>query len=96
MMNTGHEVGGLKKPSDSARIDITLTEEENASRVMFSVNSDCQLTLTFEEARLLAIRIIMAANRAETRSNLKRNRMSLSPTTETAAKAGWFNQAFAK
>jgi hypothetical protein len=96
MMNTDHEVGGLKTPLDSSRFDITLTEDEIGNLIVFSVNSDCQMKLTYEDARTLAIRIISAANRAEIRSNLKRNSMKLSRTNEAETRSGWFHQAFVK
>jgi hypothetical protein len=54
------------------------------------------MKLTYEDARTLAIRIISAANRAEIRSNLKRNSMKLSRTNEAETRSGWFHQAFVK
>lgn len=95
-MNAGHEVGGLDVAPESNKLDITLSEDQSGDLIVFSVNSDCQIKLTYEDARQLAIRIISAANRAEIRSNLRRNSMGLSRSTDAATKAGWFHQAFAK
>lgn len=96
-MNSNHEGGAIKEPSESAQnIDISLTEDDNGNFVVFSLNSDCQIKLTLEEARSLAIRLIMATNRAETRSNLMQSSVNLSRKAQAATKVGWFHQAFAK
>jgi hypothetical protein len=96
MMNAVHEQGSLDVQPESSKFDISLTEDENGNLIVFSIDNDCKLKLTYEDARVLAIRIISAANRAEIRSNLKRNNMKLARTSEPQRKSSGLHQAFAK
>jgi hypothetical protein len=90
------EKGSLRTPNVSAKIDIALTDDDNPNHVLISVDSECRMKLTFEEARFLAIRIITAANQAEVRSFLKGAKGKPPPATNAAAKPGWFLQALAR
>jgi len=65
----------------SVDFEFGLTEDDDSKQVEFSVNNDYRIRLTIDEARLLAIKIIQAANQADvkrllqgqTRYNLARN-----------------------
>ena len=55
--------------------DIALEEDASGnSRVVIKLKtlSNCELDLTSQQARVIATELIMAANRAEVRENLKR------------------------
>ena len=98
-MNTSHEGNAIDVGLFSAPIDVALAEEGNASIVLISVNSvirECQMQLTFEEARQLAIRIITAANRAEIQCMIKARQRNLTLATGRAPKGGGFFRVFAR
>ena len=82
-------------------LEISLKEDaQGRDRVEISLQSPgCSLQLTPHQARVLATELIMAVNRAEVRSNLKRgqNVMRAVPSTEqTEQRRSLFTQAFAK
>lgn len=78
-------------------LEINLKEDtQGRDRVVMTLQAHgCSLDLTPHQARVLATELIMAVNRAEVRSNLKR-----SPSTARkqpgAQKRGLFEEAFAK
>lgn len=92
-MDKFEEENTRKLPAGSVKFDIGFIEDADESRVELCVNDECQVKLTIDEARSLAIRIIMAANRAEVRDNLKRHAINLS---RADAKPGWLQQALAR
>lgn len=80
-------------------LEINLNEDpQGRDRVVLTLQSQgCALDLTPHQARVLATELIMAVNRAEVRSNLKRSHDSMVRGSQSAEKKrGLFNQAFAK
>lgn len=60
---------------DKETFDISLKEDVlGTSKVILRFNklTNCELDLTSQQARVIATELIMAANRAEVRENLKR------------------------
>ena len=55
--------------------DIALEEDASGTNrvvIKFKTPANCELDLTSQQARVIATELIMAANRAEVRENLKR------------------------
>jgi hypothetical protein len=80
-------------------LEINLKEDaQGRDRVVLALQSHgCTLDLTPHQARVLATELIMAVNRAEVRSNLKRSSNNMVRGEQSSGqKRGLFNQAFAK
>jgi hypothetical protein len=95
-MNTKHEGNAVNAGLCGATIDVALTGDGNPNHVLISVDSECQMQLTFEEARQLAIRMITAANQAEVQCMLKARQRNLTLATRRAPKGGGFLRVFAR
>lgn len=54
----------------SVDFEFGLSDNDDKQLVEFCVNRHCKIMLTIEEARLLAIKFIQAANQAEVRRHL--------------------------
>lgn len=60
---------------DKETFDISLEEDASGTTrviIKFKQLANCELDLTSQQARVIATELIMAANRAEVRENLKR------------------------
>lgn len=78
-------------------LEINLKEDaQGRDRVVMTLQAHgCSLDLTPHQARVLATELIMAVNRAEVRSNLKRS-PSTARKQPSVQKRGLFEEAFAK
>lgn len=82
---------------DVGMLDITLEEDAaGEGRVMVKMTDKCELNLSSHQARILATELIMVANRAEVRENLKRNENMVRKNSTSDQPRGFFQQAFAK
>lgn len=80
-------------------LEINLKEDaQGRDRVVLALQSQgCALDLTPHQARVLATELIMAVNRAEVRSNLKRSNNNMVRGDQSSGpKRGVFNHALAK
>jgi hypothetical protein len=79
-------------------LDINLREDSHGKdRVVIVLQAHgCELNLAPHQARVLATELIMAVNRAEVRSNLKRNQHMVRGKDEAPQRRGPFHQSFAK
>lgn len=65
----------MKELDDKSMFDIRLEEDATGkNQVVVKINTEagCELGMSSQQARVIATELIMAANRAEVRENLKR------------------------
>lgn len=82
---------------ENGAIDIQLESDVNGRDcVAVKILDQSALMLSSHQARILATELIMAANRAEVRENLRRNENMVRNNSMTDAPRNLFQEAFAK